>query len=209
MQGHYNVGRSTIKGNIMLRIRHASLLLWALCLAGCAAYVNVPALTGDTADHNPNGEYAVPAIPVAIKAALGDQPIDHPFLVVLPKGAAEATYNLVLAQVGPNATWVGPDAAGPTTAPAPGGGVMLITPTAAPLPSDRAVIEVAQIRIRGWSGQIDVVRPTDLSQIHGSRELVTVYMKWDPVSHWQSVLVRPWRTIVETALKMSADAGEP
>ena len=39
-------------------------------------------------------------------------------------------------------------------------------------------------------------------------QVVTAYMKWDPVSHWQIEQLRVWRTSVETALR-KAPYAEP
>lgn len=198
----------------------AATVVLVATLGGCAAYVNVPAIGGDTvAAHETNWRYVADAMAVGANAVVVDRPINRPFLVVLPKGSTVLTYNRVLPQLGANATWLGPDAAGEAspvdpaataaTAPASKAALDVIVPPPATMPVDRPVVDVRQVRIRGWTAQIDVVRPLDGDQPQGVHQVVTAYLKWDPVSHWQAEQIRAWRTSVDTALIRSPYAETP
>ncbi|MCX5659526.1 MAG: hypothetical protein NTW19_07355 [Planctomycetota bacterium] len=186
-------------------------ILGAASLGGCATYVNIPAIGGDgVAAHDTNWNYVADAMAAATNAVVADHPINKPFIVLLPKGSTVMTYNRVLPQLGEHATWLGPELTGAATAPAKGAksDAEVIVPPPAVMPVDRPVLDVNQVRIRGWTAQIDIVRPFDYDQPEGVKQVVTAYMKWDPVSHWQIEQLRVWRTSVETALR-KAPYAEP
>lgn len=189
-------------------------------LGGCATYVNVPEIGGDTvAAHDVNWNYVADAMVVAANAVIADRPINRPFLVVLPKGSTVLTYNRVLPKLGENATWLGPELSGVPDAGKDAekdpkskakSDATTIVPPPATMPVDRPVIDINQVRIRGWTAQIDIIRPWNADQPEGVRQVVTTDLKWDPVSHWQVEQLRVWRTSVDTALRRSpfVESGE-
>ncbi len=164
------------------RLAAGSALLSALFLAGCATYVNIPALDGDLAVHDPNVQSVQQVVTAALQALLAVRPIDGPYQVVLPKGMTGEYANPILKALGAQARWV------TTTQPASG------------LP----VLNACQVRIRGWLAQVDILCPRDPKQPLGFQQLVTVDLRWDLTYGWHSQQVRPWNINPEDALKISA-----
>lgn len=153
-------------------------LFLAIFAAGCATYVNIPSNTGDVAIHNPNEANVQNVEIAAVRAALSERPIDEPFEVVLPPGTLPLTYDMVLPRISPHAVW------------SPEG-----------RPEGRPAVEVREIRIRGASAEVDVIRPWDPKDPAGYQQLLTVKLDWDPVAKWQVNRVIGWRTSVEKALR--------
>ena len=59
-------------------------------------YINIPAQPGDIARHDPNLAKVGEVMTVAVQAAARERPIRGDFLVVLPEGTAEPTYQQVI-----------------------------------------------------------------------------------------------------------------
>jgi hypothetical protein len=62
--------------------------------------------------------------------------------------------------------------------------------------------EVAQVQVRGFSAQVDVIRPADDS---GKQELVSVHLAVD-MDGWYAKQTRVWRVPVDLALEMARSA---
>jgi len=156
----------------------ATLGVAAAVLGGCTTYVNIPSRAGDVAVHNPNDDTVKDVEAGALRGAISERPINEPFEVILPEGSLPSTYDWVLPHVGPHAVWSKNGAH-----------------------EGQPVVEVREIRIRGSSAQVDVIRPWDPGDPSGYQQLVTVELSWDPITHWQTDRVAGWRTSVDKALR--------
>jgi hypothetical protein len=147
--------------------------------------VNIPAESGDVASHDPNLK-TVLSLELQALRGVNDSldPSESPF-VILPKGTGPAGYEAIVPQVAPKASWS----------------------TAAP-PAGSLVLEVRQVRVRGTYAQADVIRPANVAQPEGPREVVTVYLHYDLVFGWHVERLRPWRIGVDDALVQSAREAE-
>ncbi len=165
----------------------ALLTLVALFLTslGCD-YVNIPQTTGDVAEHDPNRPLVQRVTVESLRAALADRPIDGVFAIALPKGTLATTYQAVTSQVGDRALAANSE---------PREGV----PT----------LDVKQVYVRGWKAHTDIVRPANAAQPTGVQQLVTVYLRYDPVAGWYLDSVRTWRVDVREALRLSQQDIEP
>jgi hypothetical protein len=154
-------------------------------LAGCASWVNIPAENGDAAAHDPNLKTVLKIELQAVRAVNDSiDPVGAPF-VILPKDTTAASYEAVVPQVSPKASWS-------TNAP----------------PAGALVLEVRQVRVRGTYAQADVIRPATKGQPEGPGEVVTVYLHYDMVFGWHVERLRPWRIGVDDALVQSAREAE-
>lgn len=116
-------------------------LLALLCLiGGCARYVNIPAQPGDIARHDPNLTKVGEVMKEAVAAAARERPIRGDFLVVLPEGTADATYQQVIR-----------DLPGAQAASEPNQKLPTLT--------------VKRVLLRGPDAEIDVVRQADTTQL--------------------------------------------
>ncbi|MFW5681724.1 MAG: hypothetical protein ACOC1G_01850 [Phycisphaeraceae bacterium] len=160
-------------------LRRAALLATGLALltlhVGCSPYpyANIPPLQGDVARHNIDANSIRTIVVPAVKAVVAQEPPDGPYVVELPQSAEKLTYPAILPRIGDNAN----------------------PPFAEGLPEDAPVYEVTSIRIRGFDGQVDVVRPGS----YGGRQLVTVYLRNPPFADWTVQRVRVWRGPVDAS----------
>lgn len=148
----------------MLRSVAAALLAQLIVLAGCTPYVNIPPQKGDLAFHSPNKQTVRDIMIVAARAAIADRPIEGTYQLKLPEGSSSLTYEAVVQALGGAGTY-GDRAAGP-------------------------MLSVEQVRIRGVSGEVDLVRPVAADR----SEFLTAYASWAPNSGWAVDRVRVWRT---------------
>jgi len=148
-------------------------------LAGCTTYSNVPAQPGDLARNDPNDEPIRAIMASALEAVAADQPMDQ-VAIVLPAGTLPANYDWIVPKVSKGAMW-----------------------SAEPVDAAIPVLEVRQVRLRGWRAQVDVIRPASVGDMN-HRELVTVYLKSYPVGGWAVQNLRVWRGSLEDALRESA-----
>lgn len=149
----------------------------AVCIGtGCATYVNIPPQPGDVARHDPNDLSIVQAMGEALNAAVVDQPIQGRYAIVLPEGVSADSYKVVAARLGEAAVWPG-DVERP----------------------DIPLVEVKEVRIRGLSAQVDIVRPTSPT-VGAPGQVVTVYLQQNPVTGWHVEQVRIWRANVQDVL---------
>lgn len=165
----------------------ALLTLVALSLTnlGCD-YVNIPETSGDVAAHDPNRQLVQRITVESLRAALADRPIDGVFAIALPKGTLATTYQAVTSQIGDRALAANSE---------PREGV----PT----------LDVRQVYVRGWKAHTDIIRPANAAQPNGVQQLVTVYLRYDPVAGWYLDSVRTWRVDVREALRLSSQDIEP
>lgn len=147
------------------------LLLSAVTLSACYPYVNIPAQPGDQAGHSSNDPLVRTVSVTAVKAALKDRPVSGQYRLVLPKGANWDTYQRVLARLEGTAT-------------------IEDDPT---LP----IIETREIRVRGTKGEVDVVTPVSLEDVHGMGQLTTVHINWDPTVGWIARRTHTWQNPVD------------
>ena len=154
-----------------IRRMSASLLLaWAVCLAGCSHYVNIPPQKGDFAFHDPNNKTACSVMLVGLQKALEDRPMEGPFQVMLPVGTVADTYARILPQLGVQAMW---SSDGRTR--------------------DMPIVKIDQVLIRGTRAEVDVIRPALTDDGGAGRQLVTVSLLYDPVSKWYATRLKEWR----------------
>lgn len=146
----------------MLRMS-VCLLMVSMLLTGCAEWVNIPAVPGDVARHDPNlGDVADVEV-AALSALMTRYPTQSTTQVILPMGTSDATYNRVVQSIGQGA--VMGDASAATS------------------------LEVMAIRIRVTEAWVDIRKFTE-SRIP---QLYTVYLKNDVISGWYMQRIRPWR----------------
>ena len=146
----------------------------ALGLGGCAAYVNIPPQAGDFAGHDINKQGVRAVCIEALNATIADHPIDGRYILVLPQGADPLTYETVNMALGDQVSDTA-DQIGPT-------------------------LELRQIRIRADRAEVDIIRPADPSNYQGPGQLVTVYLKRDPLGGWHAKRLHAWRASVEQTL---------
>ena len=144
---------------------------------GCVSYVNIPRQVGDFAIHDPNLRSVRQVEAKAIQTVLAEQPVETQVQIILPKGTKPACYDALVKQLGANTTWF-------DMGPQPGA----------------LVIQVRQVRIRGWRAEVDLIRPSHFQMPPGPHQLTTVSLKWDPGAGWQSQHVQLWSIGVREAL---------
>ncbi len=157
----------------------------ALMFGGCASYVNIPPQVGDLALHSPNHPTVALVEAEAIRGLVLEQPPDLPYQVSLPPKTSSSSYETVLKHLGENAQWPeeGPQAGVP-------------------------VLEVRQLRLRGWYAQVDVLRPSSFNQPDGPTQLTTVWLKWYPFAGWRFQRAHVWSLGVDEALSESRRLAE-
>ncbi|MAX24665.1 MAG: hypothetical protein CMJ19_09195 [Phycisphaeraceae bacterium] len=160
----------------------AALLLITVGLSACTPYVNIPGQKGDTlATHNPNSKTIQEAVVAALQAVITYRPVEGPYQVILPQGTDPATYAKLLPQLGDQAMWSSD-------------GVRQNMP----------VYEVKGIRIRGYEGEVDIVRPAVGLPDGRTEQLVTVDLKYYITGGWSHVRLRVWKAPVEDAMRINA-----
>jgi len=152
------------------RISMILLLALAACLAGCGHYVNIPPQQGDFAFHNPNRKAPSTVMLLALQRVLEDQPIEGQFQVIMPLGTTPQTYAAILPQLGENAMWASDNQV-----------------------KQLPLLTVDQIRIRTTHAEVDVIRPYAAGKTDSARQLVTVYLRYDPISKWYATRIKQWR----------------
>lgn len=166
-------GRLEDSSPMLLRpFRHllpAVLLGSSLMLGACGTaptYINIPAQPGDMARHDPNSTIIRRVVTLAGQAIIQQTPITGPVIVTLPTGTTRMTYAAVLPEIGD----------------------LALDPDFKEAEID-TFLAVSAVRLRGDRGQIDLVRT-----LPGQPpQLVTVSLRWMPISGWHSEQVRTWR----------------
>lgn len=154
--------------------RHA-LLLVVLLFSGCAApLVNIPAVPGDVASDNPNGDGVIAVEVAALRHVLKTWPPEGgAYGVELPPGTTAESYRKVVGRL--------PE------------GVTTEAQFGSPIPT----FTVAQIHIRGTDARVDIVRPS----LEGRPALVSVFEAVD-ISGWYARRMKVWNIPVDQALRM-------
>ena len=167
--------------------------LVVLPLSGCATPRWVTASDDQPGDAI-NGKVVKRVVVTAVIAAADYEAGMRPYEVLLPRGATPETYAEVSYRLGPDARI--PEGIPAVEVDEKGHAVKrakevleaekLNLPQAAPaglLP----LYEVRSVRLRGQTGEVDVVRP-----LRSFRRLLTVSLDLDPGYGWQVVGVRQW-----------------
>jgi hypothetical protein len=164
------------------------LMLAALTLVACARvpspYVNIPSQKGDVAMHDPNRRGVRLVMLRSLEYVLAERPLDQPFQVMLPTGTSAQAYAEILPQLNDNAMWASD---GQTRG----------------LP----IVAVTQVRIRGTSAEVDVVRPSFPQADQPSAQTVTVHLNYNPVDSWYAVRLREWRGSVPATASPVGEAA--
>jgi len=156
-------------------------LAW-VTLTGCGqVYVNIPPAAGDMATHDPNDKTARQVQVAALRGVLAEYPSDGTVRVTLPEGTTKLHYATMLPKVSESA--IGPDDAG-----------------------DAATdLHVRAIRVRGKSGEVDVVRDTGDQK----GQVITVRLSWQPMDEWKADQLRSWSAITDDTLRTAKSAQNP
>ncbi len=157
--------------------RIALVLLAGSLLTGCSTYVNIPPQSGDVAINNPNMKDVLNVESKALSAVVADRPLNGGYNVQLPEGTSDKSYDFVVGSLDEHAGRAG-DGNLPT-------------------------LHVAQVRVRGMKGEVDVVRPSDTTKVDSPSQLVTVYLNWHFFDGWMVDRVRPWHIPVDQALRQT------
>lgn len=158
-------------------VRH-TLLITLLFLTACAApRVNLPALEGDSASHDPN----IKAVALIEAAALRHvwtkwPPRNKPVAYKLPDGTLGVTFAAVQSRLPEGLSMPLHDA-----------------------PEGTPVYEVAQLHIRRAFARADVIQPTE----DGRTQLVSVFLSPDLGGAWFAHRSKLWTIPVEEALRIS------
>jgi len=177
-------------------------VVWVLLLAACAppTYINIPPEGGDVAFSNPNAKDVQQIMVVAVARSLQTEPLEGPYVVVLPDRSSPRTYAVVTDLLGLDAhrpasvpAYVDPKVAKQQAKAAEKAEKAGEEPPVVIVEedidvSDLPVVTVKSIRIRSGTGQVDLVRPS-LS----GRRLTTVYLDWEVGFGWAADRVRSWR----------------
>jgi len=135
------------------------LVLMVILLPACSAptYINVPPADGDVAFNDANGNTVRTLEKKALGAILAERNYAGDVAIRFPQGTTELTAITVIAELPDNVILEADSATGEYT-----------------------LIEIREVRVRGGTAQIDIVRPgTTLA-----RELVTVTLKWKAIGGW-------------------------
>jgi len=189
----------------MRTVTHAftvALLAFITTFTGCSTYVNIPPQTGDVAGNDPNVLDVVTVQAMAIRAVIEDRPSKRKYVFMLPPGSNTTSYRQVEEELGDLATHglSLPDANSANSANVEGQAVK-------PPP-----VEVRQVMIRGWTSQIDIIRPSDPNTSGTPLQLVTVYLKWQFFDGWTVQRMHAWHIPVDAALnrsRLEADTETP
>lgn len=146
-------------------------------------YTNIPPQAGDIAGHNVNSNPVCHVSIEAIRATLSEQPIDRAYTIILPNDTNALTYAKVLSALG--------DLASRDADPS--------------LP----IIEIRQIRIRGNKAEVDLLRPANVNDLAGPRQLVTVYLHWDLMANWYPRNLHTWLAPHERLLPDTTQIAMP
>lgn len=155
-----------------------------LCLTACNppinySYVNIPPQDNDVATHDPNHRVVVDVIAEAYRALLVERPMDERFQVILPEGTTPKTYGRLMERVDKLAMW------------SSDGSI-----------KEMPVIEVSQVRIRGLSAEVDLIRPVRPDDRRAVPHIATIYMDRQPFGDWVARRVKHWQiSAVEAAIK--------
>jgi hypothetical protein len=166
---------------MMIRLTACLLLaVVAAAVAGCSTYVNIPAQTGDVAGNDPNVSDVVAIQARALKAVIEDRPAAGKHRFELIAGSNAESYAKAAKELGD-----------------------LAQPVGAGADNTMPPLEVRQVLIRGWSGQVDIARSSDPANPAAPKQLVTAYMKLGAFDGWMATRLYTWRIPVEEAVKKS------
>lgn len=166
----------------------ALLVVSLFTFTACSTYVNIPPQTGDVAGNDPNVVDVVTVQAKALKAVIEDRPSKVPYRFMLPPGSNSQSYRQAQEELGDLAVHgltLPDNSAGEAGAK--------VNPPA----------EVRQVMVRGWTAQIDIVRPSDPNVAGSTLQLVTVYLKWQFVDGWHVQRMHAWHIPVDAALNKS------
>jgi len=155
----------------------ALLLAIGLQGAACSSYVHIPGQRGAVARRNPNLKAVGKVEAEALRSVIEKWPIDGVYQIMLPAGTDSPQYIRVVDRLGEQATW-----------------------SFSPLPPEVPILWVRQVRLRGWYAEVDIVRPDNPARPDGLKQLVTVTLKFRPVSGWRVSRLRPWSIGVHETL---------
>lgn len=147
----------------MLRQTASLMIFSVMLLTGCAEWVNIPAVPGDAARHDPNLKDVADVEVAALSALMTRFPEPGMTQIILPMGTRDTTYTKVVQSIGQGAVM------GDTSA--------------------TNSLEVMAVRIRVTEAWVDI-RRLSASRIP---QLYTVYLKNDVISGWYMQRIRPWR----------------
>lgn len=135
------------------------LTLMAILLPACSAptYINVPQADGDVAFNDANGNTVRTLEKLALGAILAERNYAGDVAIRFPQGTTELTAITVIADLPDNVILEADSATGEYT-----------------------LIEIREVRVRGGTAQVDIVRPGTTV----ARELVTVTLKWKAIGGW-------------------------
>lgn len=162
-----------------------------LAATGCAA-PRWDTISDRTPDDAINSKHLKRLLTVVVRSAVDYEAGLGPYELLLPAGTAAATYAEVTRGLGPDARPVpgvpavalrddgradpqSAEAAGPPEA-------MTLSPS-----GDLPLVEVREIRLRGQTGRVDVVRP-----LRTGRHLLEVTVDLDPGFGWRAADVKRW-----------------
>jgi len=190
-----------VMGSVFRRMAALAMVGVAVAQTGCGIYTNIPPQAGDhLAQHSPNRSEVQNVMVEALNATLDQRPIRGTFQVILPSTADAMTYATLLPRLGDDAMWSSDGRRG-----------------------DVPVLEVKQVRVRGTSAAVDIIRPTaaalattpaphypGLTSPTPPRmeELVTVQLRRYLGAGWGATRVYAWNADVDEALRISL-AAEP
>lgn len=182
----------------------ALLLSSAWLLTGCSVYVNIPAIEGDMAKHDPNSPDVRPVIVEALQAVATEANFKTQYAILLPEKTTARTYSAVVSRIGKQAVWPGNQSRG-----------------------ELPILEIRRIGIRAQDARVDIIRPlpgaqtqqADVNQPEQAAEpdsdapykhpvpepatpgqVVTVSLNYHPMKGWVVQRIRAWKLPVETVL---------
>ncbi len=169
-----------------------ALLFCFIAFAGCSTYVNIPPQTGDVAGNDPNVVDVVSVQAKAIRAVIEERPSATKYRFILPPGSNTRSYAQVQEELGDLAVH----------------GILLPNNATAEAGVMHPPAEVRQVMVRGWTAQVDVVRPSDPNTPGSVLQLVTVYLKWGFVDGWYVLRQHAWHIPVDAAIQRSRQEAD-
>jgi len=164
----------------------AATFVAASLLTGCATYTNIPGIPGDVASHSPNASGVPDVMARAIQAVADDLPFEGPYAFELPEGVTPETHSRVL--------------------------MLLDDRAVAESTPQTPVFKVAQVYLRGWYGQVDVIRPENPAdgpaKSPNVEQVVTAKLRYEPFAGWRVRDLRLWRVPIAEALVLSTRSAE-
>ena len=156
--------------------RYAAMALagWlGVWLIGCTTYVNIPAQPGDVASHNLDDTTVQEVVAGSLRALVSDRSIRGSVAIVLPDGSRTRLFIRDATDIND---------------------LIHAWPTAGDQPDESSgpVLEVKQVRVRGWSAGVDVLMRDDPGQLHTRDQLVTVDLRWHALHGWTPERTRLW-----------------